>query len=158
MIRYNTLWRGVGDGSTVLYSSPPLPDNISELEIYIDNTQTFDWDITPEQDVLFYVAPDTGSIISMYRVTKPDQLPTFIQNTPVTADSLNSLVNIAQRGIEEAYDIGIDALEKYVDVEGSIESAIAAAEEARTYRDETRNLWVDSLLIDGGTPNSTYIV
>lgn len=132
MIKYNTVWRGFGNGVETTYSPPALTDNISDIEVYIDDTKTEDWNWV-DGKIEFFVAPPEGSVVAIYRVTNPEQLPEFTPNTPITAGTLNSLREITKKSLEEAYDGAMDSIEYYIDSKALKEAAeISAANAANS--------------------------
>ncbi len=132
MVKYSTVWRGFGNGVETTYSPPALPDNISDIEVYIDDTKTEDWNWV-DGKIKFFVAPPEGSVVAIYRVTNPEQLPEFTPNTPITAGTLNSLREITKKSLEEAYDGAMDSIEYYIDSKALKEAAeISAANAANS--------------------------
>ena len=129
MVKYSTLLRTVGNGEDTTFSPGFSSDNSSDIEVYIDNTKNNQW-TEVDGNIVFDIPPAEGSIIAIYRVTDPLQLPEFTPNTPITAGTLNSLRDLTEKGIKEAYDVGFDALQNYINVQGAIEDSIAAADAA----------------------------
>jgi hypothetical protein len=129
MVKYSTLLRTVGNGEETTFSPGFSSDNSSDIEVYIDNIKNNQW-TEVDGNIVFDIPPAEGSIIAIYRVTDPLQLPEFTPNTPITAGTLNSLRDLTEKGIEEAYDVGFDALQNYINVQGAIESSVAAADAA----------------------------
>ena len=121
--------RTVGNGEDTTFSPGFSSDNSSDIEVYIDNTKNNQW-TEVDGNIVFDIPPAEGSIIAIYRVTDPLQLPEFTPNTPITAGTLNSLRDLTEKGIKEAYDVGFDALQNYINVQGAIEDSIAAADAA----------------------------
>lgn len=121
--------RTVGNGEDTTFSPGFSSDNSSDIEVYIDNTKNNQW-TEVDGNIVFDIPPAEGSIIAIYRVTDSLQLPEFTPNTPITAGTLNSLRDLTEKGIKEAYDVGFDALQNYINVQGAIESSVAAADAA----------------------------
>jgi len=129
MVKYSTLLRTVGNGEDTTFSPGFSSDNSSDIEVYIDNIKNNQW-TEVDGNIVFDIPPAEGSIIAIYRVTDPLQLPEFTPNTPITAGTLNSLRDLTEKGIKEAYDVGFDALQNNINVQGAIESSVAAADAA----------------------------